>query len=71
MEDIVGKKILIHGYKHNGKIHRCWSKGLVLQETDDHYIVINNRTLVTESDGRMCIHVNLLFGICPNINGTM
>ena len=36
MEDIVGKKILIHGYKHNGKIHRCWSKGLVLQETDDH-----------------------------------
>ena len=53
MEDIVGKKILIHGYKHNGKIHRCWSKGLVLQETDDHYIVINNRTLVTESDGRM------------------
>ena len=51
MEDIVGKKILIHGYKHNGKIHRCWSKGLVLQETDDHYIVINNRTLVTESDG--------------------
>ena len=53
VEDIVGKKILIHGYKHNGKIHRCWSKGLVLQETDDHYIVINNRTLVTESDGRM------------------
>ena len=46
VEDIVGKKILIHGYKHNGKIHRCWSKGLVLQETDDHYIVINNRTLV-------------------------
>ena len=52
-QNIVGKKILIHGYKHNGKIHRCWAKGLVLQETDDHFIVINNRTLVTESDGRM------------------
>lgn len=52
-QNIVGKKILIHGYKHNGKIHRCWSKGLVLQETEEHFIVINNRTLVTESDGRM------------------
>ena len=70
MEDIVGKKILIHGYKHNGKIHRCWSKGLVLQETDDHYIVINNRTLVNQM-AECGIHVNLLFGICPNINGTM
>ena len=36
VEDIVGKKILIHGYKHNGKIHRFWSKGLVLQENDDN-----------------------------------
>ena len=52
-DNIVGNKILIHGYKHNGKIHRCWSKGLVLQETDEHFIVINNRTLVTESDGSM------------------
>ena len=52
-QNVVGKKILIHGYKHNGKIHRCWSRGLVLQETEDHFIVINNRTLVTESDGRM------------------
>ncbi|RHM59206.1 MULTISPECIES: DUF402 domain-containing protein [Coprobacillaceae] len=50
---IVGKKVLIHSYKHDGSIHRCWSKGLVLEETDDHFIVINNRTLVTESDGRM------------------
>lgn len=72
MEDIVGKKILIHGYKHNGKIHRCWSKGLVLQETDDHYIVINNRTLVTESDGRMWhTRESGQFGTCLNINGIM
>ena len=70
VEDIVGKKILIHGYKHNGKIHRCWSKGLVLQETDDHYIVINNRTLVTESE-ECGIRVNRQFGTCLNINGIM
>lgn len=47
-----GKEILIHSYKHNGKVHRSWSKGLVLEETDQYFIVINNRTLVTESDGR-------------------
>lgn len=71
VEDIVGKKILIHGYKHNGKIHRCWSKGLVLQETDDHYIVINNRTLVTESDGRMWHTREPAIWYMPKHNGIM
>ncbi|MEE0965795.1 MAG: DUF402 domain-containing protein [Bacilli bacterium] len=51
-ESLIGKEILIHSYKHNEKVHRSWSKGLVLEETDQYYIVINNRTLVTESDGR-------------------
>ncbi len=49
---LVGKELLIHCYKHDGSPHRCWSKTLVLEETDQHFIVINNRTLVTESDGR-------------------
>lgn len=48
----VGQNILIHCYKHDGSIHRCWDKGLVLEETPYHFIVVNNRTLVTESDGR-------------------
>ena len=52
-QSIIGKKVLIHCYKHDGSIHRSWSKGLVLDENDDHFIVINNQTLVTESDGRM------------------
>lgn len=51
-QPLVGKKVLIHCYKHNGNIHRCWSKGLVLEENDQSFIVINDRTLVTESDGR-------------------
>ena len=50
---LVGKKVLIHCYKHDGCIHRCWSKGFILDENDDHFIAINNRTLVTEADGRM------------------
>ena len=46
----VGQNILIHCYKHDGSIHRCWDKGLVLEETPHHFIVVNNRTLVTEAD---------------------
>ncbi len=46
------KDVLIHCYKHNGEIHRCWDKGFVLEETAQHFIVVNNKTLVTESDGR-------------------
>ncbi len=53
METIEGKKVLIHCYKHDGSIHRSWSRGFVLEETDEHFIVINNRTQVTESDGRV------------------
>lgn len=47
-----GQNVLIHCYKHDGSIHRCWDKGLVLEETKRHFIVMNNRTLVTEADGR-------------------
>lgn len=49
----VGQSVLIHSYKHNGKIHRSWSKGLVLDANDEHVIVINVKTFVTESDGRI------------------
>ena len=51
-KSIVGKHVLIHCYKHDGSVHRSWEKGFVLEETDKHFIVMNNRTLVTESDGR-------------------
>lgn len=50
---LIGKKVLIHCYKHDGSIHRCWSKGFILDENEEHFIAINNRTLVTEADGRM------------------
>ena len=53
LQSIVNQEVLIHCYKHDGSVHRSWSKGFVLEETDEHFIVINNHTLVTESDGRM------------------
>lgn len=47
-----GTRVEIHAYKHNGKVHRSWEDSYVLEETDRHFIVMNNHTLVTESDGR-------------------
>ena len=48
----IGDKLEIHCYKHNTKIHRTWDEAVVLDIKDDYIVCGNNRTLVTESDGR-------------------
>ncbi len=48
----VGKKYEIHGYKHDSKIHRSWDEAVLLEIHDDYLIFGNERTKVTESDGR-------------------
>ena len=48
----IGKKYQIHGYKHNGKIHRSWDEAVLLEINDDYLIFGNEKTKVTESDGR-------------------
>ncbi|MFC3039242.1 DUF402 domain-containing protein [Virgibacillus xinjiangensis] len=47
-----GTKMKIQSYKHNGLLHRVWENSLVLKGTDTIVIGANDRTLVTESDGR-------------------
>lgn len=47
-----GETIQIHSYKHNGSIHRVWHETMVLKCTKNIFIGANERTLVTESDGR-------------------
>ncbi|TQS70645.1 DUF402 domain-containing protein [Ornithinibacillus gellani] len=47
-----GSKIQIESYKHNGSLHRVWESSLVLKGTEMVVIGANDRTLVTESDGR-------------------
>ena len=47
-----GQNVQIQSYKHNGKIHRVWSETTILKGTNHVIIGGNNRTLVTESDGR-------------------
>ena len=52
MEALVGKKIVIHSYKHDKTLHRIWKNATILEENDDYYIVANHRTKVVESTGR-------------------
>ena len=47
-----GEKLLIHSYKHNGCIHRAWDEATFIEETPDYLVFGNDRTKVTESDGR-------------------
>ncbi|MBM7707418.1 DUF402 domain-containing protein [Chryseomicrobium aureum] len=49
---VEGEMIQIHSYKHNGNIHRVWHETMVLKGTKNIVIAANDRTLVTESDGR-------------------
>ena len=48
----IGKKYEIHSYKHDGKIHRSWDEAVLLEIHDDYLIFGNEKTKVTESDGR-------------------
>ena len=48
----IGDKYQIQCYKHDGKIHRSWDEAVLLEIHDDYLIFGNERTKVTESDGR-------------------
>ncbi|MCP8617968.1 nucleoside tri-diphosphate phosphatase [Salirhabdus salicampi] len=52
---VPGDKIEIQSYKHNGQLHRVWESTTVLKATRNVLIGGNDRTTVTESDGRTWI----------------
>ncbi|MEA5027015.1 MAG: DUF402 domain-containing protein [Erysipelotrichaceae bacterium] len=45
-------EIYIQSYKHDGSLHRTWSKGLVVEADEDKVIAITNKAIVIEADGR-------------------
>lgn len=49
---VIGKTYEIHGYKHDSKIHRAWDEAVLLEIHDDYLIFGNEKTKVTEADGR-------------------
>ena len=49
----VGQRVEIHSYKHDKSIHRVWKFGYVVEVNEDCLVVVNNKTRVIESSGRV------------------
>lgn len=47
-----GDYIAIQSYKHNGMLHRNWRDTMVVKTEQNIIIGVNDRTLITEEDGR-------------------
>ncbi len=48
----IGNSVFVQSYKHNGAVHRTWSKALVVDVLDDCYVVATDHTWVVEGDNR-------------------
>lgn len=46
-----GSIVKIKSFKHNGKLHRVWEKNLILSQSEDAFITVNDQVIVTEADG--------------------
>nr|WIF89214.1 DUF402 domain-containing protein [Acholeplasma laidlawii] len=42
----------IHGYKHDGSLHRVWTNSFVVDDNESYLVTGNQRTKVIESSGR-------------------
>ena len=47
-----GSEVFVQSYKHNGSLHRTWSKAIVIEKTDDCIVAVTDHTWVVEADGR-------------------
>ncbi len=48
----IGDSVFVQSYKHNGSLHRTWSKALVIDVLENCAVVVTDHTWVVESDGR-------------------
>ena len=48
----VGDSVFVQSYKHNGSIHRTWSKAMLIDVLDDCYVVVTDHSWVVEADKR-------------------
>lgn len=48
----VGDCLTIHCYKHNGILHRVCEEATVLEISEDKLVCANDKTKITENDGR-------------------
>ena len=48
----VGDDVFVQSYKHNGSLHRTWSKALVIDVKENCVVAVTDHTWVVEADGR-------------------
>ena len=48
----IGDKVFVQSYKHNGSLHRTWSKALVIDVLEHCAVVVTDHSWVVEADGR-------------------
>lgn len=48
----IGDKVFVQSYKHNGSLHRTWSKALVIDVKDNCVVVVTDYSWVVEDNGR-------------------
>ena len=49
---LVGRWLGIQCFKHDGSLHRCWDRALILENNSDFIITATKRAKVVESNGR-------------------
>ena len=49
---LVGRWLGIQCFKHNGSLHRCWDRALVLENNADFIVTATRCAKVVESNGR-------------------
>jgi len=48
----IGDYVFVQSYKHDGQIHRTWSKALLIDMNEDFYVVVTDHSWVVEHDNR-------------------
>ncbi|MGL5977870.1 MAG: DUF402 domain-containing protein [Erysipelotrichaceae bacterium] len=51
----VHSQIYIQSFKHDGSLHRTWSKGFVLESNAQRIVAVTDKSTVIEADGRTWI----------------
>lgn len=47
-----GHWLNVYCFKHNGSLHRCWDRGLVLENNEDYIVIATKKAKVVECNGR-------------------
>lgn len=45
----IGSSIYIRSFKHNGKLHRTWAKGFVIESNENRIVAVTNKAWVIDA----------------------